>query len=125
MRVYEARLSYEATLFEVGHTALSKPEQVYDSLKDTLELHPMHEVFYVVFLNRKNKPLARIAISSGTVDGTLVHPRDVFRPAILAGASAIICAHNHPSGDPAPRSPCPPRRERNPRLTQFSLSGAR
>ncbi|HEY0946543.1 MAG TPA: JAB domain-containing protein [Opitutaceae bacterium] len=102
MRVYEARLSYEATLFEVGAQSLSSPESVYDYMKDTLEAHPMNEVFYVVLLNQKNKPLGRIAISTGTVSATLVHPREVFRPAILAGASAIICAHNHPSGDPAP-----------------------
>lgn len=104
MRVYEARLSYEATLFEVGAKSLSSPESVYDYMKDTLEAHPMNEVFYVVLLNQKNKPLGRIAISTGTVCATLVHPREVFRPAIIAGASAIICAHNHPSGDPAPSS---------------------
>lgn len=102
MRVYEAKLTYEATLFEVGTTALSSAEAVYDYMKDTLEVHPMHEVFYVLLLNTKNKPLGRIAISTGTVSGTLVHPREVFRPAILAGASSIVCAHNHPSGDPTP-----------------------
>lgn len=102
MRVYEARLFYEATLFEVGAKSLSSPESVYDYMKDTLEAHPMNEVFYVILLNQKNKPLGRIAISTGTVSATLVHQREVFRPAILAGASAIICAHNHPSGDPAP-----------------------
>ena len=102
MRVYEAKLTYEPTLFEVGAKSLSSAEAVYDYMKDVLEEHPMQEVFYVILLNQKNKPLGRIAITSGTVSGTLVHPREVFRPAILAGASAIICAHNHPSGDPAP-----------------------
>ena len=67
MRVYEAKLVYEATLFEVGHHALSRPEAVYDYMKDVLEVHPMHEVFYVVLLNTKNRPMARVAISSGTV----------------------------------------------------------
>lgn len=102
MRVYEAKLVYEATLFEVGTIALDEPQAVYDYLKDILDLHPMQEVFYVVFLNRKNKPLGRIPVTAGTVSSSLVHPREVFRPAILAGASAIICAHNHPSGDPTP-----------------------
>ncbi len=41
-------------------------------------------------------------ISQGTLDTILVHPREVFRTAIAAGASAIVLAHNHPSGDPAP-----------------------
>src|SRR5215212_6964193 len=58
--------------------------------------------FYVILLNRKNRPLGRIAITSGTATAALAHPREVFRPAIIGGATAIICAHNHPSGDPAP-----------------------
>ncbi len=104
MRVYEAKLVYEPTLFEVGAKALSSADSVYEYMKDVLEVHPMNEVFYVLLLNTKNKPLGRIAISTGTVSGTLVHPREVFRPAILAGATAIICVHNHPSGDPTPSS---------------------
>lgn len=102
MRVYEAKLTYEATLFEVGSTSLSTPEAVYAYMKDVLEVHPMQEVFYVILLNRKNKPLGRIAITTGTVTAALAHPREVYRPAIVGGATAIICAHNHPSGDPAP-----------------------
>lgn len=102
MRVYEAKLTYEATLFEVGAKTLSAPDAVYAYMKDVLETHPMHEVFYVILLNRKNRPLGRIAITSGTATAALAHPREVFRPAILAGATAIICSHNHPSGDPSP-----------------------
>ncbi len=105
MRIYEARLVYEATLFEVGSAALTAPDRVYAYMKDVLDIHPMQEVFYVILLNQKNKPLGRIAITIGTVNSTLAHPREVFRPAILAGATAIICVHNHPSGDPAPSAP--------------------
>ena len=102
MRVYEAKLTYEATLFEVGATCLSTSDAVYAYMKDVLAVHPMHEVFYVILLTRKNRPLGRIAITSGTATAALAHPREVFRPAIVGGAAAIICAHNHPSGDPAP-----------------------
>ena len=98
MRVYEAKLSYEATLFEVGPRSVSAPDVVYACMKDVLEVHPMHEVFYVILLNRKNRPLGRVAITSGTATAALAHPREVFRPAIVGGATAIICAHNHPSG---------------------------
>jgi DNA repair protein RadC len=56
----------------------------------------------VMCLNRKNRLLKRIEITSGTAANTLVHPREVFRAAIREGATAVICAHNHPSGDPAP-----------------------
>lgn len=104
MRVYEAKLVYEPTLFEVSAKALSSAHAVYDYMKDVLEVHPMTEVFYVILLNTKIKPLGRVAISSGTVSGTIIHPREVFRPAIIAGASSIICVHNHPSGDPVPSS---------------------
>jgi DNA repair protein RadC len=60
------------------------------------------EKFWVLCLNRKNRLLKRIEITSGTAANTLVHPREVFRAAIREGATAVICAHNHPSGDPAP-----------------------
>ena len=59
MRVYEAKLVYEATLFEVANLSLNKPELVYDYMKDVLEVHPMQEAFYVILLNRKNRPLGR------------------------------------------------------------------
>lgn len=62
------------------------------------------EKFWVVSLNRRNRLLRRDEISSGTATSALVHPREVFRQAIKAGACALIAVHNHPSGDPAPSS---------------------
>jgi DNA repair protein RadC len=60
------------------------------------------EKFWVLCLNRKNRLLRRVEVTSGTAGSTLVHPREVFREAIREGASAVVCVHNHPSGDPAP-----------------------
>jgi DNA repair protein RadC len=60
------------------------------------------EKFWVLCLNRKNRLLRRVEVSSGTATAALAHPREVFREAIRESASALICAHNHPSGDPAP-----------------------
>ena len=60
------------------------------------------EKFWVVCLNRKNRLLKRVEITSGTASNSLVHPREVFRDAIREGALAIVCVHNHPSGDPTP-----------------------
>ena len=60
------------------------------------------EKFWVLCLNRKNRLIRRHEATSGTASSSLVHPREVFREAIRLGASAAICAHNHPSGDPAP-----------------------
>ncbi|MFT3831018.1 MAG: DNA repair protein RadC [Opitutaceae bacterium] len=62
------------------------------------------EKFWVVSLNRRNRLLRRDEVTSGTATSALVHPREVFREAIKAGACAIIAVHNHPSGDPAPSS---------------------
>jgi DNA repair protein RadC len=60
------------------------------------------EKFWVLCLNRKNRLLKCVEVSSGTATAALAHPREVFREAIRASATAVICAHNHPSGDPAP-----------------------
>ena len=58
------------------------------------------EEFHIVCLDTKNKLIATHQISVGTLDASLVHPREVFRPAIKDSASAILLVHNHPSGDP-------------------------
>ena len=60
------------------------------------------EHFLVLPLSSKNEVLMVADISVGTLTNTLVHPREVFEPAIRCGAAHIILAHNHPSGDPAP-----------------------
>ncbi len=63
------------------------------------------EKFWVLCLNRKNRLLKRVEVTSGTATAALAHPREVFRAAIRESASAIVCVHNHPSGDPAPSAP--------------------
>ncbi len=60
------------------------------------------EKFWVLCLNRKNRLLKQVEITSGTATSSLAHPREVFREAIRHGATALVCVHNHPSGDPAP-----------------------
>jgi DNA repair protein RadC len=60
------------------------------------------EKFWVLCLNRKNRLIKCLEITSGTATAALAHPREVFRAGIKHGATAMICAHNHPSGDPAP-----------------------
>lgn len=60
------------------------------------------EKFWVLCLNRKNRLLKKVEVSSGTATSALAHPREVFREAIREAATAVVCAHNHPSGDPAP-----------------------
>lgn len=60
------------------------------------------EAFVVLTLDTQNKLRDLHVLSVGTLDASLVHPRDVFRPAILASAAAIIISHNHPSGNAEP-----------------------
>ena len=60
------------------------------------------EHFLVVLLNSKNKVLEIEQISEGSLNSSVVHPREVFAPAVLHHAAAILTAHNHPSGDPTP-----------------------
>jgi DNA repair protein RadC len=63
------------------------------------------EKFWVLCLNRKNRLLRQHEATSGTASSSLVHPREVFREAIRFGSSAVICLHNHLSGDPARAPP--------------------
>lgn len=60
------------------------------------------EEFHIVTVDTKYQPITTHRITVGTLDASLVHPREVFRPAIRDAASAVILVHNHPSGDPTP-----------------------
>lgn len=80
---------------------LNRPELVHEHLLP--HFAPLQvEKFWVLCLNRKNRLLKQVELTVGTATSSLVHPREVFREAIRHGATAVICAHNHPSGDPAP-----------------------
>lgn len=75
-------------------------EDVYKHLGDISRLQK--EQFRGLYLNARNKLIHDEVISIGTLTANLVHPREVFQPAIEFSAAAIILAHNHPSGDPEP-----------------------
>lgn len=62
----------------------------------------LHEEFHVVILNTRHRVLRVQIVSRGILDASLVHPREVFAPALEDRASAVILVHNHPSGDPEP-----------------------
>jgi DNA repair protein RadC len=80
---------------------LDTPERVADLLREENRLYEV-EHFQVVLLNTRRRLVRVEKLSQGTLDTLLVHPREVFRAAIAAGASAIVIVHNHPSGDPTP-----------------------
>jgi len=80
---------------------LASPEQVfarYGPLMEDLQ----KEVFRVALLDAQNGLIKDVVVSEGTLSASLVHPREVFRPAILEPAASLILLHNHPSGDPTP-----------------------
>jgi DNA repair protein RadC len=80
---------------------LDTPESIADLLREDNRGYEV-ESFQVVLLNTRRKLIRVEQVSQGTLDTLLVHPREVFKAAIAANASAIIIAHNHPSGDPTP-----------------------
>ena len=82
-------------------TLLDTPERIADLLRESNRLRTV-EHFQVVLLNTRRRLIRVVDLSQGTLDTLLVHPREVFRPAIAANAACIALAHNHPSGDPTP-----------------------
>ena len=80
---------------------LDTPERVADLLREQNRPY-LVENFQVIFLNTRRRMIGMRVLTQGTLDTLLVHPREVFRSAIAAGAAAIVVAHNHPSGDPTP-----------------------
>jgi len=61
-----------------------------------------HEEFHALLLNTQHRVLTDVQVTRGILDASLIHPREVFRPAIVENAAAVILVHNHPSGDPSP-----------------------
>ena len=87
---------------DVVSEPLTSPGEVLTYL-DSLEIASSdREVFVVLHLDTRNRVVAHETTSIGSQNASLVHPREVFKAAILKGATSIILAHNHPSGDPAP-----------------------
>ncbi len=80
---------------------LDNPETVVNYMRETNRLRDV-ESLQILLLNVRNKLIRVEEISDGLVDTLLVHPREVFRAAIMANAVAVILLHNHPSGDPTP-----------------------
>ena len=78
-------------------SALSIYEYFYPILRDKKQ-----EYFYVVYLDNKGKYIDKKCLFIGTINSSLVHPREIFKEAYLLSACGIICVHNHPSGDSMP-----------------------
>ena len=97
---YSVRKDGDGQPIVVGRD-LSTPRDTAASLMTMLQDEPS-EVFAILCITTKHRVIAYHEVSRGTLDATLVHPREVFKVALLANAAAIILTHNHPSGDPSP-----------------------
>ena len=80
--------------------AITSPADVLGLLTDIKDLRK--EYFVALFLNARNQVICRENVSVGSLNASLVHPREVFVPAVGSSAASVILAHNHPSGDVTP-----------------------
>jgi DNA repair protein RadC len=97
---YSVKKDSEDRPVMVGHL-LRNPADAAAAFMALLRDEPA-EVFGILCLTTKHCVIAYHEVSRGTLDSTPVHPREVFKGALLTNAAAIIGSHNHPSGDPAP-----------------------
>ncbi|MFO3665116.1 DNA repair protein RadC [Anaerococcus sp. ENR0831] len=82
-------------------TKIKNSEDIYQYLKNEIQ-DKKNECFYAILLDTKNVIISKEVISIGTLDASIVHPREAFKPAIKKSAKSIVFAHNHPSGDFTP-----------------------
>jgi DNA repair protein RadC len=110
-RGWQRRLAMLRAALELGRRATGAPLAPGTPLRDAAAVYghfrgrlPQldREVFYVLLLDGKNRVQTEVRVSEGSLTAALVHPREVFAPAIRQAAAALILVHNHPSGDPTP-----------------------
>ena len=91
------------TVVPVDDLFFNSPENVYKLATKTLNLlEAAEEYVYLITLNNKNKLTGLFEVSHGTVNSSILSPREIYIRALLLGATNIIIFHNHPSGDPEP-----------------------
>ena len=98
--VYKVQLVREKSV-KAYTNSLNSPTEAVDIIRDFIG-NIDREIFLVVLVNTKNKLIGINTVSVGSLNASIVHPREVLKPAILANAAGIIIGHNHPSGDPTP-----------------------
>jgi DNA repair protein RadC len=110
-RLWPRRAAALRAALELGRRAVAVPLAVGSPVRDAAAVYghfrgrlPQldREVFYVLLLDGKNRVQGEVQVSEGSLTAALVHPREVFAPAIRESAAALILVHNHPSGDPTP-----------------------
>ena len=98
---FDVRLVRDGRVATLEPTIIRRPEDTLPVLEAELS-ELAYERFVALALNTKNHLTAVLPVSSGSLNASIVHPRELFQRAILANAASIIVCHNHPSGDPTP-----------------------
>ena len=86
---------------QYGNSQISSPNDLFNILKEFIG-DSDREILAVLTLDTKNNVTSLTKASVGSLNSSIVHPREVFKTAILANSASIIIGHNHPSGDPSP-----------------------
>ena len=96
---------------ELGRRAASAAPDFGDPIRGPADVFALmgprlrdkaQEEFHALLLNSRHRVLREVLVTRGLLDSALIHPREVFRPAVAEGAAGVILVHNHPSGDPTP-----------------------
>ena len=100
---YSVKLVREKEDEYITNEAITSPVVIDRICREVLELDQQaQESMYLFTLNTKNKINGIFEVSRGTLNASIVHPRDIYQRAVLQNANSIMIAHNHPSGDPTP-----------------------
>ena len=100
VNIVSIKMVKESSILYKNRQILS-PKDSVNLLKDFIN-DSDREMLIVCCLDTKNQPTCISIVSIGTINSSLVHPREVFKTAILSNSASIIMAHNHPTGDPEP-----------------------
>jgi DNA repair protein RadC len=99
--VMELSKRISASLINNNRITIKSPAEVSTLLMEEMR-HLKKEVFKVILLNTKNHIIKHLNVSVGSLNSSIVHPREVFSEAVKVGCSGMLLVHNHPSGDPEP-----------------------
>ncbi|WP_276353172.1 JAB domain-containing protein [Cohnella caldifontis] len=101
-RIDVVRLSLVRESSFLSRIRVETPSDAHGVFRRFLGKESDRELCALLCLDAKCRPTAMQIVSVGTLDGTWIHPREIYKTALAANAASIICAHSHPSGDPEP-----------------------
>lgn len=96
------QIKESGALYGLQNKKVTTPRDIYTIVETVLQLQQeASEKFGILTLNTKNEVIGVHIISIGSLNQAVVHPREIFKAALLNNANSLVCFHNHPSGDPA------------------------